>query len=105
MIEPAQAILERNARSKSMLRPDLWLAARDLARIYRQNAPIPHIQIAQFLNRAVAHSSTDEFPNPGMPFWIHYKHYNENKIGLTKKEIFPPVLRRVADELNSPAFL
>ena len=105
MIERAQAISERNAVSESLLRPDLWQATGELAKAYRQNAPIPHIQIAHFLNHAVAQAAADEFPSPNTPFWIHYKHYNENKIGLTRKEIFPPVLQQVADELNSPPFL
>ena len=76
-----------------------------MAKAYRLNAPIPHVAITKFLDPAAAHAAADEFPKPDTRFWIHYKHYNEDKVGLTKKEIFPPVLRRLADELNSPRFL
>jgi 2OG-Fe(II) oxygenase superfamily len=106
MIERSQTILERGALSESLLRADLWQASAELSNIYHQKkAPIPHIQIAQFLDPGVALSAANEFPIPDTRFWIHYKHYNEDKVGLTKKDIFPPVLRRVADELNSRRFV
>jgi len=59
----------------------------------------------KFLRPSIAQATADEFPPPGARFWIQYKHYNENKVGLTKKEVFPRVLRQVADELNSPQFV
>lgn len=96
---------ERKAPSDSLLRGDLWQSAGALSKSYRQNAPIPHIEIAEFLAPAVARSAADEFPRPDARFWTHYKHYNEQKVGLTKKEMFPPALRQLADELNSPRFV
>jgi len=45
------------------------------------------------------------FPEPNSSAWIQYKHANENKLGLTKRELFPPAIGRVVDELNSPEFL
>ena len=80
-------------------------AASELTEKYRQNAPIPHIQITNFLDPTVALAAAEEFPPPETRLWIHYKHYNEDKVGLTKKELFPPLLRRLTDELNSPRFV
>ena len=105
MIERSQAISERTAPPEPLLSPDLWPLAAELAKTYRDNAPIPHIQITKFLDPAVAQAAAGEFPSPDKTFWIHYKHYNENKVGLTKKEIFPPVLRAIAEQLNSPQFM
>jgi hypothetical protein len=45
-----------------------------------------------------------EFPKPDDISWIHYKHYNENKLGKTKREEFPANIGRVIDEFNSPRF-
>lgn len=96
---------ERNVESESLLHPDLWRAAGELPEKYRQNAPIPHIQLATFLDPAVALAAADEFPRADTRSWIHYKHYNEDKVGLTKKELFPPLLQNLTDELNSPRFV
>jgi len=96
---------ERDVQSDSLLHPDLGRAAGELPERYRQNAPIPHIRITKFLNPAVALAAAAEFPQPDTRFWIHYKHFNEDKVGLTKKELFPPLLRRLTDELNSPRFV
>jgi len=96
-----QVIFERNVSPESPLHRDLWQGAGELSETYRQNVPTPHIQITKFLNPAAAVAAAEEFPHPDMRFWIQYKHYNENKVGLTKKELFPPLLRRLTDELNS----
>jgi Rps23 Pro-64 3,4-dihydroxylase Tpa1-like proline 4-hydroxylase len=76
-----------------------------LARQYRDASPFPHIHLTDFLEPAVAQALADEFPQPNSSAWIQYKHYNENKSGLTKREMFPPLLGKLADELNSPEFL
>ena len=96
---------ERNTQSESLLHTDLWRAAGELTEQYRQNAPIPHIQIKNFLDPTIALAAAREFPRPNTRFWIHYKHYNEDKVGLTKKELFPPLLRQLTDELNSGQFV
>ena len=36
---------------------------------------------------------------------VHWKHYNENKLGLTKRALFPPFVGQVVDELNAPGFV
>ena len=95
----------RNVESTSLLNSGLWQAAPRLRGRYRQNAPIPHIQIAKFLHPAVARAAAEEFPPADTRFWIHYKHYNEDKVGLTKKELFPRLLRQFTDELNSLRFV
>lgn len=105
MIERSQKVVEGSRASESLLHAHLWQAAGELSKAYRQNAPIPHIQIPHFLNPAMAKAAADEFPNPDTRFWIHYKHYNEDKVGLTKKEMFPPLLGRLAGELNSERFI
>lgn len=77
----------------------------ELARRYREAKPFPHIHLADFLERPTARALADEFPEPSSDVWIQYKHYNENKAGLSKRELFPAVMRKVVDELNSPEFL
>ena len=76
-----------------------------LAREYRENQPFPHICLTDFLDPQVAAAAAQEFPGPNTDAWIHYKHQNENKLGLTKRELFPPQIGKIADELNSPDFV
>lgn len=76
-----------------------------LAKQYRDASPFPHIHLADFLEGATAHAVADEFPQPNSSTWTQYKHFNENKAGLTKREMFPPLLGKLADELNSAEFL
>ncbi len=80
-------------------------AVSKLAREYREAEPYPHSHLPEFLDDATARALADEFPVHGSSEWIQYKHYNENKTGLTKRELFPPMLGKVVDELNSPEFL
>ena len=76
-----------------------------LSRRYRQNNPVPHLFFPDFLEADLAHMLAREFPAPTTEAWIHYQHQNENKLGMTKRELFPPMLGEVADELNSPEFV
>lgn len=78
---------------------------KSLASAYQSNHPFPHIRLTDFLDPGVAHSIAEEFPAPGTEAWTQYKHHNENKLGMAKRELFPPKLRAVADELNSPEFV
>lgn len=77
----------------------------ELAEQYRTNPPFPHIHLTEFLDPAVARAIAEEFPAAGTEAWTQYKHHNENKLGMAKLELFPPQLRAVADELNSPDFV
>lgn len=76
-----------------------------LARQYRENDPVPHIFLRDFLMPDVAQSVAEKFPKPQSEAWTHYQHQNENKLGLAKRECFPPELGVVVDELNSPEFV
>jgi Rps23 Pro-64 3,4-dihydroxylase Tpa1-like proline 4-hydroxylase len=76
-----------------------------LAQEYRQNMPVPHIFLHDFLDTETAFAMANEFPGPRTDAWTQYKHQNENKLGLNKRLLFPPNLGRATDELNSPAFL
>lgn len=77
----------------------------ELSKQYRTNPPFPHIHLTEFLDPVVARSIADEFPAAGTQAWTQYKHHNENKLGMAKRELFPPQIRTVADELNSREFV
>src|SRR5579864_5292836 len=75
-----------------------------LARQYCENQPCPHILLEDFLEPKVALAMAREFPRPRSHAWTQYKHANENKLGMTKRELFPETVGTVTDELNSPEF-
>jgi len=77
----------------------------ELGQRYRANQPFPHVHLENFLEPAKAREVMEEFPTPESGDWIQYKHRNENKTGLPRREMFPPRIRKVVDELNSPEFL
>jgi len=76
-----------------------------LARRYQQNSPCPHIYLTDFLDANRAQDLAEEFPALNTEEWTHYKHHNENKLGLSKRALFPPALGEAVDELNSPEFV
>ena len=76
----------------------------ELSRQYREAQPFPNIQLPDFLDQDVAAGLVREFPRPGDTSWIHYKHYNENKLGKSRREEFPPAIGRIIDEFNTPEF-
>ncbi len=76
-----------------------------LARQYRDNKPCPHILLRDFLDREVAMEMAQQFPQASTDAWTQYKHANENKLGMAKRQLFPPTLGSVTDELNSPEFV
>jgi hypothetical protein len=76
-----------------------------LAMRYKENDPGPHLYLTDFLEPEVARAISREFPAPATDAWTHYLHHNENKHGMTKRELFPPGIGEVADELNSPRFV
>lgn len=77
----------------------------ELSLAYQQAKPFPHMHLIDFLDSGAAQSAADEFPEPSSEAWIQYKHFNENKAGLAKRELFPEMLGRMVDELNGPEFL
>jgi len=76
-----------------------------LAKQYRENKPCPHVLLQDFLDRKTALDMAMQFPQPASDAWTQYKHANENKLGLAKRELFPPASAAVTDELNSPEFV
>jgi len=76
-----------------------------LAQQYSQNKPCPHILLKDFLEADIALAMAKEFPRPTTDAWTQYKHPNENKLGMPKRELFPPMIRSVVDELNTPEFV
>ncbi len=76
-----------------------------IQRTYRDNRPCPHILLRDVISSIEALSAAQHFPGPDTEAWIQYKHQNENKSGLTKRERFPSQLGRIVDELNSPQFV
>lgn len=77
----------------------------ELARRYQQAQPFPHIHLTDFLDADTARFAAKEFPESLSETWIQYKHFNENKAGLAKRELFPQILGKIVDELNGPQFL
>ena len=77
----------------------------ELAKQYRRNPPCPHILLKDFLEPETALEMSREFPQPASAAWTQYKHTNENKLGMPKRDLFPPMLGAVTDELNSPEFV
>ena len=47
----------------------------------------------------------EQFPQAGSDAWTRYKHANENKLGMAKRQLFPSAIAAVTDELNSPDFV
>ena len=76
-----------------------------LAKQYRCGNPVPHLLLADFLDPEVAGAIAAEFPDANTEAWTQYKHHNENKLGMAKRELFPPGLGEVTDALNSPGFV
>jgi hypothetical protein len=76
-----------------------------LAKDYSENRPYPHVLLKDFLDPETALTLAKEFPAPTSDTWTQYKHANENKMGLAKRQLFPPALAAVTDELNSPRFV
>jgi len=76
-----------------------------LAQHYAKGDPVPHVLLPDFLDPGVASTIAEEFPDPHTDAWTQYKHHNENKLGMAKRELFPPGLGEVTDELNSPGFV
>jgi hypothetical protein len=76
-----------------------------LAEAYSRREPFPHAHLPRFLDSSTIAGMIDEFSSSTDEGWVQYKHYNENKRGLTNRAQFPPLIGRVVDELNSPAFV
>jgi hypothetical protein len=76
-----------------------------LAAQYRSNTPFPHLALDGFLTDEAAAAAAREFPVRANEHWIHYRHVNENKASSHHWEDFPPTIRAIIEEMNSPRFL
>lgn len=76
----------------------------ELGPLYRSAHPFPHIVLENFLKPEALDRVIDEFPSSDKGQWIHYAHFNENKRGLNRMDTFPPHVRAIISELNSPRF-
>ena len=76
-----------------------------LAQQYARNQPLPHVVLEGFLDSRFAELSAREFPPSDTAAWTQYKHHNENKLGMSRRELFPAALGTLVDELNSPRFV
>lgn len=76
-----------------------------LAHDYRENRPFPHVLLRDFLEPEAALRMAAEFPEANSDTWTQYKHANENKLGMAKRQLFPPSIAAVTDELNSREFV
>jgi len=76
-----------------------------LVRQYRENQPCPHILLKDFLDPESALSAAMEFPQATERRLDAVQAANENKLGMSKRELFPAMLAAVSDEFNSPEFV
>jgi len=72
---------------------------------YRTAEEFPHIVIDHFLPDKILADAAMYFPPMDSAGWTHYKHFNENKVGLNKRDAIPPPLRDIIDALNTPDFV
>lgn len=83
-----------------------WSAqAAVLSTQFRENKPYPHLHLRKFLDPYVAGEMVAEFPGLETDTWTRYQHQNENKVGLARRSLFPPLLGEAVDELNSTEFV
>jgi hypothetical protein len=98
--------LQAAAKADPLFHYSRWASALPtLTAQYAANKPVPHLLLTDFLAPDVASKIAREFPHPDTDTWTQYKHRNENKMGMAKRDLFPAGLREIADELNSPSFL
>ena len=110
-VESSGAVATKGETGVESLRGGLFPYARwhanlpVLAQHYARQEPFPHLHFVDFFDPDVAARIAGEFPSSTSPEWVHWKHYNENKLGLTKRALFPPLIGQVVDELNAPRFV
>src|SRR5207253_11011971 len=63
-----------------------------MAKQFRENRPCPHIRLVDFLGPDTAMAMAQEFPQPSSAEWTQYRHTNENKLGMPKRDLFPSTL-------------
>jgi len=102
----AQAVQDSVQETDRLFPYEKWGArVPALAKEYRENKPCPHVLLKDFLDPEIAFAMAQGFPEPTSEAWTQYKHANENKLGMPKREFYPPTIGAVTDELNSPEFV
>lgn len=81
------------------------LQASELKQDFLQAQPFPFFHMEEFLDPSLALKLAYEFPKSNDQRWSQYRHYNEDKLGLTNRSLFPPLIGRVIDELQSRDFV
>lgn len=76
----------------------------ELSQTYRQNQPVPHLWLPNFLDEVDARNALREFPRTASDYWTYYSHYNENTLGQSDRAKFPPAISKVVEELQSAEF-
>ena len=71
----------------------------ELTEQYGRDAPFPHVHLTGFLDDAVTFRLAREFPRPDEASWIEYRHYNEKKLGKSRRADFPPFIGRLVELL------
>lgn len=77
----------------------------ELAPLYRQENPFPHIALDHFIDEAMVRKAVADFPSAESGEWIQYRHVSERKLGQNKRESIPATHLAIIDEFNSPRFL
>lgn len=76
-----------------------------IAADYSTQKPFPHLAMDGWLIQEAARTAAREFPLEANDHWIRYRHVNENKASTHHWEDFPPTIRAIIEEMNSPRFL
>ena len=93
-------------KTEQFIQQDKWSAKLpELKSKYQNTGPYPHIVLDDFLTPEAATNAHSSFPSVKDDGWIHYVHFNEKKHGLNKKDLLPPFIQELINELNSPATL
>lgn len=71
---------------------------------YPRQQPFAHIVLENFLRPEAARQAMRDFPSATSDQWLHYKHFNENKLGQSKLELMPDSLARIIRECSAPEF-
>lgn len=72
---------------------------------YAKAFPFPHIAIDNFFDENFLGEVLSEFLNFNAEDWINYVHINERKRGFNRFHEFPPKIKSLISELNSPSFV
>ena len=71
---------------------------------YAAGRPFPHVHLTRFFDEEVLRRVIQEIGTIEEGPWVQWRHYNENKSGLTTRAAFPLFAGAVIDELNSDRF-